>query len=1281
MSNVFRLTKDAFTWTVVVATIVWSVGLAALVPATAHSQEECPELQAGDLFKVPDNSAVYLLNADMRRMYFPTGEVYRTWFADFSGVVVIPNTCVDAYPAPASGPAGVNFRPGSRLVKVQISPSVYAVEPGNTKSKIASEDVARALYGDNWATLVRDTSDVFWPNFDNNGAEVTDEVPHDGQLITSESGSGVFYVLNGMRHAIDGTLPSFVSADVRTVADDVFNELDDSGETVTPSEVLADPTQLGDMPSDDGSGDEPGVMGGEVSFSLAASTPASALVPQDSTQVPYLTFQVRTGNDPVNLEEIVFHRFGLGDSNNFDKVWLADMNGTPVSNEQSVNSDETVSIVLDMVLGANTVTEMMLVANLNTADTDEQDGFRIASASMVEASGADVMGSFPVSGNLMSYSSFDNGIATIDEEGADTDIDVGVEMEIVGEFEVDYTSNNESDGMFKWIRLELDGDLDMSDLANLDLYDGGDSVTDRVEVFGDYVTFFIAADHQVIEDGENVNYEIRADIVDGDDGETITFNLEDTRDFYVVDGTSGFGAAVTNNVNAGAVTGNLQTYTVDAGQFSLSLDPSSPSNDNFAKGSQDLLGLVANANVGQPVIVDGLDVFLHTDSTIAACATSTTDEDACIDADIERVELYLNDKKIGSLSSVSAEGTPTQDGDIAAGEYKYEFNNTFTLNDDDLIKVMVDLDDDAVGDNAYKFKITNTSRAASDFEDAEYKNTGEDVPTGQFSGTATGNLLTVTDASLTITRNDGFPDDEEFVAGATDVLFFQFLIDSGIASGVRIRDLVFTASPSAAYFDANGDFFTNFHLRENGSSEALGGQFEDLESDETITFDNLNFSIDENDQVQLGLYGTINTGAATGKIDFTLDFGQSRFDDEEGDEILEVGNQDETSALLEIVDGATLTASLDGDTADAQLLATGSSSGDKNMVDVATYKFVAEDDAVYVKDFYFANNHTTTTGGNTPETDADARINKYQLVIDGEVVNEKAPVAGKVHFELSGDDRLFVPKDGTSRVTVRAVLNPITQATQTGKKLALALYAAEAESAASGADLGAIGGGLAVTDSVAALDSAPTGRTMVAFQTRPTLTGFAPDTLVLTNGVMELYEFSVTADSKGDLAWGAVIFNLSGVCDGAASDEVTECISNVSLYELEGSSRDEIDITTSFVSTTSVSSTASELKVQINTSTDSVEEVTAGTSKRYVLEATLANFEDGDSLSIGIRDQRDTHATPADFNTALGNAGFIGPFVWSDNAGVDTSLTEAHWVTGHEVEGLNTKTISLVKPS
>ncbi|MBU1895433.1 right-handed parallel beta-helix repeat-containing protein [Patescibacteria group bacterium] len=216
--------------------VISMVGMNIFVPHA--SAVSCTSLSAGDLFKVPDNSAVYLINSDLKRLYFPNSEIFHTWYDNFDNVIEIDKNCVDNYPAATSAPFGVNYRPGSRLVKLSISPSVYVVESGNIRAKITSEEVAAALYGPNWASLVRDVSDAYWPNFTATGEEIVAATPHDGMLIKISSSNKIYKIINGFKHEVVGTLGNFLAEDVRTVSQTVMDNLEDSGETTTPDEVV-----------------------------------------------------------------------------------------------------------------------------------------------------------------------------------------------------------------------------------------------------------------------------------------------------------------------------------------------------------------------------------------------------------------------------------------------------------------------------------------------------------------------------------------------------------------------------------------------------------------------------------------------------------------------------------------------------------------------------------------------------------------------------------------------------------------------------------------------------------------------------------------------------------------------------------------------------------------------------------------------------------------------------------------------------------------------------------
>ena len=188
---------------------------------------ECTQLNSDDLFKVPNSSSVYLINQVGERMYFPNSEVYHTWYSDFNGVVEIPETCVDNYPAPSKAPYGVNYRSGSRLIKKDNSSEVYAVSPGNVIKKIKDEDTAKTLYGEEWSKLVRDVVDSFWVNYEDSNEEVNGSAPHDGMIVKSESEQNAYFVKDGELHelGLENDLNEVYKNDLHVLSDDVINGL------------------------------------------------------------------------------------------------------------------------------------------------------------------------------------------------------------------------------------------------------------------------------------------------------------------------------------------------------------------------------------------------------------------------------------------------------------------------------------------------------------------------------------------------------------------------------------------------------------------------------------------------------------------------------------------------------------------------------------------------------------------------------------------------------------------------------------------------------------------------------------------------------------------------------------------------------------------------------------------------------------------------------------------------------------------------------------------------
>ncbi len=132
---------------------------AASVAGMALTAHAAPA--AGSLIKRPDVSAVYYYASNGKRYVFPNERVFKTWYGDFLSVRTV--TADELAAMPIGG--NVTYRPGFRLIKITSDPKVYAVSHGGILRPIASEAVAVALFGANWAKIVDDIPDAFFVNY------------------------------------------------------------------------------------------------------------------------------------------------------------------------------------------------------------------------------------------------------------------------------------------------------------------------------------------------------------------------------------------------------------------------------------------------------------------------------------------------------------------------------------------------------------------------------------------------------------------------------------------------------------------------------------------------------------------------------------------------------------------------------------------------------------------------------------------------------------------------------------------------------------------------------------------------------------------------------------------------------------------------------------------------------------------------------------------------------------------------------------------------------------
>ncbi|MEO5927049.1 MAG: M23 family metallopeptidase [Patescibacteria group bacterium] len=116
---------------------------------------------SGSLIKISTLSALYYCGADGKRHAFPSDRIYFTWYADFKTVKTISAEDLAAVPLGKN----VTYRPGSKMVKIESIPNVYAIEKGGVLRWIKTPEIAASIYGSTWSKKVDDISDAFFLDY------------------------------------------------------------------------------------------------------------------------------------------------------------------------------------------------------------------------------------------------------------------------------------------------------------------------------------------------------------------------------------------------------------------------------------------------------------------------------------------------------------------------------------------------------------------------------------------------------------------------------------------------------------------------------------------------------------------------------------------------------------------------------------------------------------------------------------------------------------------------------------------------------------------------------------------------------------------------------------------------------------------------------------------------------------------------------------------------------------------------------------------------------------
>lgn len=893
----YNAIKKAFTFSVVATTIMWSVGIAALIPSVAHGAT-CPTLAAGDMIKVPGTPAIYAINNDLKVLYFPSGDEFKSWRPSYGGYISITAECFDTLATPATYPGAVNFHPGSYVVKNVSSDQLYVVEPGNTLAKITPE-MATALYGADYKVMT--VGPAFWPHYINRGSDVTTAIAHPGMLARVD---GVIYyidassntrvvsatgmVANGFQERFVRDLPASAIAGL-TAGDAIDAEI----------VALTDKTQSG------------GVTGGAISpgtnmtVSLASDNPASANLPAGATNVEMLKFVVSGSGD---IDEVIVKRGGVGETTDFANVYI--YNGdTRLTSGRSIASDtNTVTFANLKVTAPATLT---VVADIATAPGSNTNNFSVTS---VNSDGVNVAGNY-----FTINSSVDASLVTLEEYGGTWEVVLGTTQAEVAKFKITAGVN---DVTINRLTLRNGGALANSNLENFKLYAGSTNIASAASMDGDKLVINFATPYSIAK-AQTKNLVLNADIVGGRTTDNVKFYVDEVSDIYAIDTTYGVGARVSNLYAFGN-----QTVSITGGQITLANNGPAATTYSVNTTNNDLFKMSLSSE--RNITVKKVKIMINTSTGFVAS------NDTSKIKNIKLVDLSSGTTLVGPITDLDSMTA-------VAGGYEKEMSYAFDVNAGDTRQLAIQADFDTSLTDGSVISATldlNVANYVYDNDASEYVAITKIVPS-----TITGNSITGSSSSLTVTKT-ATPSDTATVRGTEKVDALGFNFAAGTADNLKVNKIVLRiyGDDDGTWATATGDTAANLIASTislwDGSTQVgvlKGLTLVDTNSDGDwdageyykAEFTNLNFVVDAGNQKKLvAKVDLMNTITAERWLAVDLDQSDLEVENSAGNLLtgltgkLNHATGTSNTAIDSKMNG-TLAISVDGETPDADVVVTG----------------------------------------------------------------------------------------------------------------------------------------------------------------------------------------------------------------------------------------------------------------------------------------------------------------------------------------------------------------------
>ncbi len=1285
MTNVLKLTKKIFTVGVVATTIVWSLGVAALVPGVANAAT-CPTLSAGEMVKVAGKAAIYVLDNNLKPRYFDNGDVFKSWRPTYGGYTTITMDCLDSLGMAAMPPFGVTYHPGSYVVRSASSDQLYVVRPNNVLSKITPA-LATTLYGTGYKVMTISVQD--WPNYSRTGADITEAKAHEGMLV--KNGGKTWYVGAGTLQEVTeaGMIANgFQTKFVRTVADSVVAGLTTGTPITAEVKALSDKSQSGGVVAGTVT-----PVSGSVTVSLAADTPASQSgLPKGTANVDVLKFNVtNSGSSDMTIDELTIKRGGTGEVTGLTAYIYDGETRVGTGKTFASDSNEAYFSVMNKVVKAGTTLPLIVRLSLSTSITTGNHVFSVNSMKLA----AGTVAGLPVTGNLMSTNSgITAGSITIASNGTLSAPVVGDVGATVAQFKL--TAGTE-DVDVKSFTLKQDGTLSTDLLSNFVLYQGSTILPSTVVVNGRLVTFTLTSPLRIL-NGANKILTVKADVSGAaESGKGITFFMDNDNDLKAVGASYGYGVSLTRGSYDAAGDTSSYPLLLLGGGVTIS-NKSLAAHDVKVDSTEVELGKVAITAKSDTVEIQKMTLNIAT-TKVASSSANTGDwglyrdvnDDATMDSGdtilLRNIKLKDVDtgRTIGSAKAITDCATITADtGDVDTAlvcTYTDYFNiaKGATKN----IIAVADINTAQISGVKYTATFDFSSNSVFVIKDSKDVAVTDIVP----ASTISSNAITTRSSALTISRATT-PESRTVVKNSTvDALGMIFAAGSGTGNDVKLTGLTLNvyvdngdttagtfADTTEGTVDAN-ELVTEVSLYV-GDTKIAGPASVDTSGNVVFTsskFVGGYYTIPAGTSKTVVARTTVSGNAPYGSVDdaFAFTFAAADVTVEDGTGTTftptvtgtNLNGTTSPTVAITITAGGTITSSADNGKPLAQVIKAG----------LASEQEVSRIKLASTKETFTVDKLAVGVSSGAATFDNVEYIRLYDT--NGVALSEGVNLDANGTSTFTGLN-IQVPVAGTT-VIVKAKLNAIgersvaTVATagvgsDTGDTLTFALSTVDGDFHAQGAS------GTVDTQADAAASN-----TFQVVKSAPTVTVLSLPSTVLASDTVTIFKFSVTADANEDVTLARITPYIT-FSDSDSGNELNMSAATLKVYDMSAPS------TALNTADNALSSTTGAFGINFTTST-ALPTIGKGTTKTFEVRADFVGVETSDSVSVKFVQDAGALATAA---TVVGTGAqattgetdaTLNRFIWSDNSADTDAFTSTEWMNSYLLPNWDTKSLSVSK--